>query len=236
MKYDELLEIIQKRRSIRRFKPDPIPDEFIDKIVEAARWAPSGGNLQPWELVVVKDRELKDGVVRILRSVMELYRQMEVAREPWQLKAPQKPPSPPGSIANDFSSAPVFIIMFGDNRTSLGLPMSRRYDPHTRDFAVISGLAGAFLYMHLAVTTLGLASQWVSAVATPYGNCMVKNLLGIPLELDAYDLMAVGYPDGEPAPRFVRDRNEIVHYDYCGEDAFRNNEAVRDFIFKLRNS
>ena len=185
MDYSEFLELAKKRRSTRRFKSDPVPDEYVDKIIEAARWAPSGANMQPWEFVVVKNQELKDSIVQILRKVMELYSKMEIAREPWQLKTPQNPPTTPRSTVNDFSNAPVFIIMFGDNRTNLGLPMSRRYDPHTKDLAFVSGLASAFLYMHLAVTTLGLSSQWVSAIATPYGNCMVKNLLGIPLELDA---------------------------------------------------
>ena len=53
MEYEALLDLVKKRRSIRRFKPDPIPDEDIAKIIEVARWAPSGFNMQPWEFVVV---------------------------------------------------------------------------------------------------------------------------------------------------------------------------------------
>ena len=178
---------------------------------------------------------LKDSIAQICRNSIELSIKMEAAREPWQVKVTQRPPTIPSTAVNDYSQAPVFIILFGDSRTNLGLPMSRRYDPHTKELAYISGLASAFLYMHLAATTLGLASQWVSAVSTSYGHCMVKNLLGIPLELEVYDMMAVGYPDAEPTPRIVRDRNEMVHYDYCGEGVFRTDEAVRDFIFKIRN-
>ncbi|MGM0686745.1 MAG: nitroreductase family protein [Promethearchaeati archaeon] len=63
MDYEGFLELVKKRRSVRRFKPDPIPDEYVDKIIEAARWAPSGFNLQPWEFVVVKEKELKDTIV-----------------------------------------------------------------------------------------------------------------------------------------------------------------------------
>jgi hypothetical protein len=48
-------------------------------------------------------------------------------------------------------------------------------------------------------------------------------------------MMVVGYPAGKPTPRLVRDRAEMVHNDYCGEGAFRTDEAVRDFIFKIRN-
>jgi nitroreductase len=59
MNYEDFLELAKKRRSIRRFKSDPIPDEYIGKIIEAARWAPSGGNSQPWEFIVIKKRSQK---------------------------------------------------------------------------------------------------------------------------------------------------------------------------------
>ena len=46
MDYANLLELVKKRRSIRSFKPEPIPDEYVDKIIEVARWAPSAANSQ----------------------------------------------------------------------------------------------------------------------------------------------------------------------------------------------
>ena len=47
MNIDELIGLLKLRRSIRKFKPDPIPDAYIEKMIEAARWAPSGANAQP---------------------------------------------------------------------------------------------------------------------------------------------------------------------------------------------
>ena len=55
--YDNLLKIIRRRYSVRRFRPDPVPDELIEKVLEAGRWAPSGANHQPWEFIVVRDRD-----------------------------------------------------------------------------------------------------------------------------------------------------------------------------------
>jgi nitroreductase len=52
-------EAIEKRRSIRKFKPDPIPDEYITELLNAARLAPSGGNAQPWRFKIVKEQETK---------------------------------------------------------------------------------------------------------------------------------------------------------------------------------
>jgi nitroreductase len=55
----EVLEAIETRRSIRKYKPEPIPDGDLKKILEAARLAPSAGNRQPWRFVVVRDAETK---------------------------------------------------------------------------------------------------------------------------------------------------------------------------------
>jgi len=55
----DLLEAIKGRRSVREFKPDPVEDEDLKRILEAGRWAPSAGNCQPSEFVVVKDPSVK---------------------------------------------------------------------------------------------------------------------------------------------------------------------------------
>lgn len=54
-----VLEVIQKRRSIRRYKESPIPEEVLLRVLEATRLAPSAKNLQPWKFIVVKHKELK---------------------------------------------------------------------------------------------------------------------------------------------------------------------------------
>ena len=61
MDYDSFLGLVKSRRSIRRFKSHPVPDRYIDNIIEAARWTPSGFNQQPWEFVIIKKQELKKG-------------------------------------------------------------------------------------------------------------------------------------------------------------------------------
>ncbi|MEA1905220.1 MAG: nitroreductase family protein [Candidatus Hadarchaeota archaeon] len=58
------MEAIKQRRSVRRFKSDPVKEEDLRKILDAARWAPSAGNMQPLELVVVKDEEAKQRLAR----------------------------------------------------------------------------------------------------------------------------------------------------------------------------
>lgn len=54
-----VLNIIRKRKSVRKYKDDPIPEEILNRVLEAARLAPSGKNLQPWKFIVVKDEKLR---------------------------------------------------------------------------------------------------------------------------------------------------------------------------------
>jgi len=60
----EVLEAIRTRRSIRRYKPGPVPDDLIVKILEAGQWAPSASNSQPWNFTVITDSEVKRQVTR----------------------------------------------------------------------------------------------------------------------------------------------------------------------------
>jgi len=229
--YESLLELVKNRRSIRRFRPDPIPDEYVDKIIEVARWAPSGFNSQPWEFVVVKKQELKDSIVQLINEYRSAhFSRMERTREPWQGAPYESRPRAP----MDWTNAPVFIILFGDTRTKVGLPMPVRFTYQQREPIFTSSLASAFLCMTLAATTLGLASQWQSTVQVPLVDCLLRDLLGIPEELEVYDMMVVGYPASKPRPKLMRAKKEMVHYDYCGKEDFRKDEEVKDFVRRTR--
>lgn len=62
-----IYEAMSTLRAVRRLKPDPIPDDVLERILQAAAWAPSGGNVQPWRVVVVRDPELR-------QTLGDLYR------------------------------------------------------------------------------------------------------------------------------------------------------------------
>ena len=66
--YDRLLEIVKKRRNNRKFRSDPVPEGTIEKIIEVARWAPSGFHTQPWEFVAVTDKEIRDRIESSISS------------------------------------------------------------------------------------------------------------------------------------------------------------------------
>jgi nitroreductase len=233
MDYDSLLELVKSRRSHRLFKPEPIPDGYIDKIIEVARWSPSGFNMQPWEFVVVKKQELRNRIVELVNEYRRMSAMMEETREPWQ-RSWKVQESHPDSEEMDYSVAPVYIILYGDTRTNVGLPMAVRYDHHRRPLIFNVGLASAFIYMHLAATTLGLATQWMSATQVPFIQCMLKDLLGIPRHMEVFDTMILGYPLVKQRSKFMRSTDKMVHYDYCGEDDFRTEDEVNDYIRRGR--
>jgi len=228
MDYEGFLKLVKTRRSIRSFKTDPIPDEQVEKIIEAARWAPSGANSQPWEFIIVKDKQIKDRIVDIVNEHSEYSRKVELTREE-DLRFPSVsgPVREPG-----YKSAPVFIILCGDPRTKEAYPLLTlltRGDSH-----FTSGLASAFLYMTLAATTLGLGSQWVSATGNPFVKSLLRELLGIPQKLEIYDMLVLGYPASQPKPRLVRERAEMAHHGRYDKAKYRSDGEIKNFIVGLR--
>src|SRR5205809_7759661 len=92
--YDLLYDVIRRRSSIRKLKPDPIPDEYINKILAAARWAMSGANSQPWEYIVAKDRQVSKYLFRCYTEVnaeciywMEQQRGFQLTHAAYQMTA-----------------------------------------------------------------------------------------------------------------------------------------------------
>jgi nitroreductase len=64
----DLMDAIKGRKSIRKYKPNPVPEEALQKVMEAVRWAPSWANTQCWEVIVVKDHKVKSELAKALRE------------------------------------------------------------------------------------------------------------------------------------------------------------------------
>jgi len=61
---ESVLALLKGRRSIRRYRPDPVPDEMVEQLLEAGRWAPSASNRQPWTFIVVRDEAVRRQVAQ----------------------------------------------------------------------------------------------------------------------------------------------------------------------------
>jgi nitroreductase len=102
----DLFEIIRTTRSMRRLKPDPVPNELIRKILEAGVCAPSGGNMQRWRFLVIRDPKVKETVGALYKrawdeQVAPRYRSGEPApgtsrhrRRPRSVSTGGRPPAP----------------------------------------------------------------------------------------------------------------------------------------------
>jgi nitroreductase len=233
MGYEELLNLMKSRRTIRGIKADPISDEVVDKILEAARWAPTGFNMQPLELLVIKDLSLR----RAIKVVVDNYKNddfypMEATREEWQ----GSPWTAETHGKHDLSLAPVFIAFLGDTRRRIGLPMAARYSHQKGDSIFESSLSNGFIYAWLAAESLGLAARPVSAVKYPKVQGLVKDLLGLPDFIELYDMLLVGKSasEGGAEAKLVRPLAEMVHQDRAEEGDFMAEQELRKQIKKLR--
>jgi nitroreductase len=62
-------ELVARRRSVRQYRPDPVPEELLQQVLEAARWAPSAVNSQPWELILVRSEEGRQALYDLAGAV-----------------------------------------------------------------------------------------------------------------------------------------------------------------------
>lgn len=232
MDYEAFLDLVRGRRTIRAIKPDPIDDDSVNKLLEAARWAPTGFNMQPSEFIVVKDLELRTAI----QTIVDDYRlsdffPLEATREEWQ----GSPWTPEGGEFRT-ALAPVFILVLGDTRRIVGLPMAARYSKQKGDSIFESSMALPFMYMLLAAHSLGLAAMPVSATKYPKVGGSVKHLLNIPDHLRIYDMLLVGKSamQGAPGAKLMRRLDDMVHYDRASDDEFMADADVKKEIVKLR--
>ncbi len=173
---------IEDRRSIRRFKPDPLPGELVTAILDAARLAPSGKNNQPWRFVVVQG---------------EARRQMGECLQAG-LAASRKRGLPLGSAENTFrimgeAPATVFVFNPGDTPPWEDKPILRRVGT----LVDTQSVGAAIQNMLLRAQELGVGSLWICD--TFYAHDEVCAWLGQRGLLVA--AVALGYPDEAPGAR-----------------------------------
>lgn len=226
------LNYLRERRSVRVFKPDPVPDEYITSIIEAARWAPSGANAQPWEFIIVKDPVTRDTMaeqylkIRMGQYYIEQTRIVELRHHQLSIPPTNKP---------NFKDAPVLIIVCGDRRTIQGSTLAARYISFEGglDGTYLKGIANATYGLHLAATSLGLGSQWLSVCSE--WEQMLKTLLGVPIILQIHTVVPIGYPLVKPKPPYRRKLKDIIHCEKYDMSKFRSDDQIIQYIRELRN-
>ncbi|MBI4333223.1 MAG: nitroreductase family protein [Chloroflexi bacterium] len=228
MTIDELTRLVRVRRSIRSFKPDPIPDDYIGKILEVARWAMSGGNGQPWEFIVVKDPDTRARIFELFKAYRQIGDVMENTRAP-EMRHPITGTTSQGQPM--FKNAPVIIAICGDPRTLQATVLHAQIVGSERETYHMN-MANATFLIHLAAASLGLGAQWVST--SPEWEGKLKALLGIPEPIRVPQIAPIGYPDYKPAPPYRRKLEDLAHSEKYDMSRFRTDQDVVKFIIELR--
>lgn len=218
MNIESLTELAGNRRSIRGYdKTRDVPDKMVRKILDCARWAPSGGNGQPWEFIVIRDEKTRHEIADLFLKQQEHKKEMEMA-----VRGDAK------MTGDGFRHAPVHIMVLGDPRVKDTYPVRTMLDKADSHF--YTGLASATLLIHLAATSLGLASQYVSDVSSPYMETMLKVLLGVPEPLKVYHLIPLGYGSKPIPARPRREVDEMTHYERYDMAKYRDDREFQKFV------
>jgi nitroreductase len=215
---DDLQALVERRRSIRGYDENrDAPDDVVKALLHCARWAPSGGNGQPWEFVIIRDKQTRHKIADCYLKQLEQKREMDLA-----VRGTAK------MTGDGFRHAPVHIVIVGDPRVKESYPIRTKLEKAESHF--ITGLANATLLIHLAATAVGLASQYVSDANSPYMETMLKVMLAIPEPLRIYHLVPIGYAKSQVAAPPRRELAEIVHFEKYDMNKFRDDQGMTHFI------
>lgn len=219
---DSFIELVHSRRSVRTgyLENVDVPEEHIMKILEAARWAPSGGNGQPWEFIIIKDKETRNKIV-------ELFQRQLISKSEIQI-ASRNPAS--FSSGAGFKNAPVYIVVLGDSRVSRSYPVRTALEKSDSHF--YSGLANTSIIIQLAAESLGLSTQWLSDVSSPWFSTMLKRLLGIPEQMHVYHLIPIGYSNNRPKTHYRRPLERMIHRERYDLSKYRSDEEFDRLVIQ----
>ena len=171
----EFLDVIYTQRAVRKFKTDPVSDELIYKILDAAVRAPNGGNLQNWVFIVVKDQDIRDKLGVIFKKASEKY--SERSLNPVN-SVDVKPKS--WNLTDNINEVPVLLIPCIKHSGSRG-----------------NMVRGAHIYPAVQNMLLTARSLGLGTVITTIHRLFedeIKALLNIPDNVDTAALIPLGYP------------------------------------------
>lgn len=194
MQESDFWKVIQTRRSVRKFKSDPIPETEIKQIIDAARMAPTSGNQQPWKFLVIRDRKTID-------KMMEACLKESLARYDANPKSNETRVQFEERVRKNLSagyfSAPVFIVILTDNN-------SKYPDYNHWDGPLAAG------YLMLAARALGYGTVFITDAIS---ENVTKEILQIPDNYTRVCITPLGVPVEWPATPPKKELNEFISFD-----------------------
>lgn len=194
-----MIQFIQQRRSIRKYKPDAVPKEAIEQIIQAGRLAPSSKNRQPWQFIITTG-SAKD------ESLCAMQRGLEREKNAPLLPESAQHLNGAEHTLRIMQKAPVIIYIVNP----LGLELQRSLTAEERIYEICNAqsVGAAIENMTLTATEQGLGSLWICDIYFAYEE--LTDWLNIDGKLLA--ALAVGYADEAPQARPRKDISDLVEW------------------------
>ena len=190
-------EAMFSQRAIRRLKPDPISEEDIKTIIDAAQKAPNGGNRQPARFMVIRNRALIEEFGKLYREAWWAKRADEGFKSLEDFPPEHKTHFSAAKLADEIKDAPLIILgcaIRPGSENSLYPPMQN---------------------LMLAARALGIGSTFTTLHATVMER--VHKLLEIPDDIHVHCCIPLGYPRGNFGPTVRKASSEVTSYDKWGQ-------------------
>ena len=197
---NKILENIKNRRSIRRYAEDQIKDEELDMIIEAAIYAPTGNNTQPWHFTIIQNKEMIDYLNVEAKKIMENI--MENLPDDWfsidEISGTAQKVVKMGRAerVHIFHHAPTVIIISGKEDATSPLP----------------DCCAATQNILLAAESLDMGSCWIGIARCCFENQDNIKKLGIPEGYKPYYAVSLGYKSSNKNLKVPKRNKDVVNY------------------------
>ena len=221
-----LMEIIRRRRSVRRFEPGHAIDRSVlMSIAEAARWAPTGANSQCFDIIIIDDPAVREQTLDIFLAqsnrLIDHVKGFPAVKKTY--------------LAN---TAAIFIVL-ADERWKIAFPNATTAEwakeyRENNERILLASIGAVVQNIQLAVTALGFTSAWLSGGGEDTTNLDLQKLLGFPVELRAVGTIPVGIPEKDLASRYRRPLDQMTHWNRYELDKFRPNAMIDYYVSDVR--
>lgn len=208
---DHLYDVLSTTRSIRRFSDKEVDDATLRRVLQAAIWAPSGGNRQPWRIVAVRDKKLKEQLGAIYSSEWDVYvdmnmKKLEGASDAIRAAA-EKGFASGTYLAQHLADVPV-VCIFVHNPADIYTT-----DANLGRTPVVGGgsLYPAVQNLLLAARAEGLGGVLTTLIASREPE--VRDVLNIPEPWGVHAMIPLGYPKGNHGPLRRAPLDDMVKFD-----------------------
>lgn len=229
---EPLFEVMRTMRAMRRLKPDPVPRELLQRLVEAATWAPTGSNVQAYTFVIVTERERLRALAEPWQASVRFYERTAVAPDSMTREAFEREARATRWQAEHFAEIPALIIacydmgpwqrrvqrnVAGVVRGLVGLGWRRSVSLTLNSGRAVSRTEAASIYPGVQNLLLAARAHGLGAVMTTWHLCFeqeFKSILGIPRSVKTFAAIPVGYPRGRFGPVRRRPAAEAIRYEH----------------------